>query len=91
MAAIVIISIAAHPVDNNVVYAGRFRFDSIQANNNYVLMAKKVSAMYPGNGDIVYSVEASGANTRYINQPTEARVFRLIILNYQRILSLLGK
>jgi len=55
--------IAFHPTNNNVVYAGRYRFDSIQTNNNYTTLTKTVNAMYGGDGDIVYSLASSGANT----------------------------
>lgn len=50
--------------DANTVYAGNYRFDNIETNNIYGTLTKTVEAIYSGNRDIVYSIEASGANTR---------------------------
>lgn len=56
--------ISFHPTNSNIAYAGWFKFTNIQTNNNYTILSKKVIAMYPGNGDIVYSIEANGNSMR---------------------------
>ncbi len=55
---------AFHPTNNNIVYIGKYRFDSIQTNNNYTVLTRTVNAVYKGNGDIIYSLASSGSNTR---------------------------
>ncbi|MDG6026013.1 MAG: hypothetical protein E3K40_04710 [Candidatus Brocadia sp.] len=58
--------IAFSPTNANVVYAGNYKFTSIQTNNNYSTLSRTVWGMYRGNGDIVYSVGwVSGSTTVY--------------------------
>ncbi|BBO17721.1 conserved hypothetical protein [Candidatus Brocadia pituitae] len=53
-----------HPTNAQIVYAGRYKFTSIQTNNNYTTLPMPISEMYPGNGDIVYSVTSGGGITK---------------------------
>lgn len=55
--------ITPHPTNTNIVYAGKYKFTSIQTNNNYTTLSRTVMGMYRGNGDIVYSVDSSGGVT----------------------------
>jgi photosystem II stability/assembly factor-like uncharacterized protein len=54
--------IAFHQQDPNIVYAGKYR--SADKGLTWTEMAKKVVAIYPGNGDVVYAKEPdAGAGT----------------------------
>ena len=55
---------AFHPGNSNIAYAGYYKFTNIQSSNTYSTLSKEVIAMYPGDGDIVYTAEAAGSNTR---------------------------
>lgn len=56
---------------NNVVYADRFRFNDIQStNNNYTYLTHPVEAVFPGNRDIVYSIESGGSGITRIYKST---------------------
>lgn len=63
--------ISFHPTNGNVAYAGRYKFTNLQTNNNYTTLSKKVHAMYPGNGDIVYSISAPTSGTTRIWKSTD--------------------
>ena len=58
-----------HQTNNNIVYAGNYRFNTIQSNNNYTTLSRVVRAVYPGNNDIVYAKAISG-NTTIIYKST---------------------
>jgi hypothetical protein len=51
--------VSFHPQNDNIVYAGRFRFDKIGTSNNFVKLSKPVHEIFPGNGNIVYSFSGS--------------------------------
>jgi len=56
--------IAFHPQKTKIIYAGKFK--SSDSGYTWTSLTKKVGAMYPGNGDIVYTVESvSGGNRIY--------------------------
>ncbi|QII12859.1 exported protein [Candidatus Kuenenia stuttgartiensis] len=51
--------ISFHPQNNNIVYAGKYKFTNIQTNNNYTTLSKTVASVFIGDGDIVYSYSGS--------------------------------
>ena len=53
--------IAFHPQDPNIVYAGKYK--SLDKGQTWTLLSKKIIAMFPGNGEIVYAKEPEGNNT----------------------------
>ncbi len=51
--------IAFHPQNNNIVYAGKYKFTNIQTNNTYTTLSKTIAAVFKGDGDTVYSYGGS--------------------------------
>ncbi|MCZ7622073.1 MAG: hypothetical protein M5U24_06240 [Candidatus Kuenenia sp.] len=51
--------ISFHPQNNNIVYAGKYKFTNIQTNNNYTTLSKTVASVFRGDGNIVYSYSGS--------------------------------
>lgn len=49
--------IAFHPQKTNTIYAGKYK--STDNGYTWTTLSKKVGAMFPGNGDIVYAVEGT--------------------------------
>jgi len=64
--------IAFHPSNNNIVYAGRYKFTNIQNDNTYTLLSRHVVTMYPKNGDIVFSVGSPSADVTRIYKSVDA-------------------
>ncbi|WP_419470356.1 LamG-like jellyroll fold domain-containing protein [Candidatus Kuenenia sp.] len=63
-----------HPQNDNIVYAGKYRFDNIGTSNAYVAVAnsKAVIGMFQGNGDIVYTWGKDGTTGNwYIQKSTD--------------------
>ncbi|WP_347275774.1 hypothetical protein, partial [Candidatus Kuenenia sp.] len=48
-----------YPQNNNIVYAGKYKFTNIQTNNNFTTLDRTVAAVFRGNGNIVYSYSGS--------------------------------
>lgn len=53
--------LAFHPTAPAVAYAGRYRFDNVQTSDAYTTLSRSVRAMFPGDGNVVYALEAVGA------------------------------
>ena len=51
-----------HPGDPNIIYAGRYK--STDKGLNWIALSKKVIAVYPRNGDTVYSAEYDSVTSR---------------------------
>jgi hypothetical protein len=51
-----------HGTDTNVVYAGPYRFDSIQTNNNFTSIGRPVWGIFHGNGNIIYSQNSASVS-----------------------------
>ncbi len=55
--------ISFHPQDNNIVYAGKYKFYDIQTDKNYITLDKPIAAVFKGKsgtqGDTVYSYSGS--------------------------------
>lgn len=66
--------IAFHPSNNNIVYAGRYKFTNIQNNNTYASLPRSVIAMYPKNGDIVFSIGSPSTGITRIYKSTDGGV-----------------
>lgn len=54
-----------HPQNNNIIYAQKFKFANIQTSNAFTTLSRSVLAMYPKNGNIVYSA-GRDANDNHI-------------------------
>ena len=59
-----------HPQNDNIVYAGKYRFDNIGTSNAYVTIgsSKNVYGTFPGNGDIVYTWGKDGTTGNWYIQ-----------------------
>ena len=60
--------VSFHPQNDNIVYAGKYRFDNIGTSNDYVTLPKQVTTMFPGNGDIVYTWGKDGTTGNFYIQ-----------------------
>ncbi len=58
-AAATFLLISFHPQNNNIVYAGNYKFTNIQTNNTYTTLGKTVAAVFKGDGNKVYSYSGS--------------------------------
>ncbi|MCC6220815.1 MAG: hypothetical protein IT291_06215 [Deltaproteobacteria bacterium] len=61
-------NIRFHPQNANIVYAENFRFDNLQSSNAYVTLSKPVRAVYPDNGDTVYTLYPVGGTVARIER-----------------------
>ncbi|WP_347275231.1 hypothetical protein, partial [Candidatus Kuenenia sp.] len=51
--------ISFHPQDNNIVYAGKYKFTNIQNKNTFTNLRKIVASVFKGDGNIIYSYSGS--------------------------------
>lgn len=63
--------VSFHPQNSNIVYAGKYKFTSIQTNNNFSTLSRSVKAMYVGDGNIVYSHGWINSTTQTIYKSTD--------------------
>ncbi|WP_295103873.1 sialidase family protein, partial [uncultured Candidatus Kuenenia sp.] len=66
--------VSFHSQNDNIVYAGKYRFDNIGTSNAYVTTAssKPIYGMFPANGDIVYTWgKDSTTGNWYIQKSTD--------------------
>lgn len=57
-------AIVFHPTNGNIAYAGKYRFNKMETENRFEELPRWIHAMYPGNGNIVYSVDYATEYTR---------------------------
>lgn len=61
-------NIRFHPQNTNIVYAENYRFDNIQADNSYTTLSRPVRAVYPDNGDTIYTLYPVDATTARVER-----------------------
>ncbi|WP_295103870.1 hypothetical protein, partial [uncultured Candidatus Kuenenia sp.] len=64
--------VSFHPQNDNIVYAGKYRFDNIGTSDAFTALSKTVYGIWPGNGDIVYTWgKDSTTGNWYIQKSTD--------------------
>lgn len=63
-------SMFLHPQNSNILYAQKFKFTNIQSSNTFTTLSKSVWAIYPKNGNIVYSIGKDVSNNFIVYKST---------------------